>query len=490
MSRPSIRPTRLVASSVALVFVIAGMLPAAAATPLTPHLRLVAGSPTATLYRSGSGRVQLDLGVYLASLGGPFRVDAWRPTYRDPIQTAQVISMSDGSTMSVPLAPGLNDGWLGLRGFLRITVKDDAGDLLGTRVMGFCPNSYDEQRINDTGPLNPTFPSFCSSNPFTRGMVWGIDQGWAVNTGGWYSPVLHLPEGTFHATVRVRAPFVRAFDIAPADATLRMDVNVVSGRRTCGVMCPKARTNATGTNPMPSVPTTTSPDPSTLPDLRTLPAYGISVRSRHGHDWISFGADVWNDGPGQLLVEGYRQPSDTVMQAEQYFLDPSGTVVGKAPVGTLEFDSRPGHEHWHFEQFASYQLLDSTKTQVERSRKTGFCIAPTDAIDLRSPGAQWRPELTGLSSSCGNVSSLWIRETLPGGWGDTYFQSLPGQAFDVTNLPNGTYYIAVVANPLGALYERHPHNDVSYRKIILGGLPGHRTVVVPPYQGIDTESGG
>ena len=34
---------------------------------------------------------------------------------RDPIQTAQVISMSDGSTMSVPLAAGLNDGWLGLR---------------------------------------------------------------------------------------------------------------------------------------------------------------------------------------------------------------------------------------------------------------------------------------------------------------------------------------------------------------------------------------
>ena len=58
----------------------------------------------------------------------------------------------------------------------RITVKDDAGDLLGKRVMGFCPNSYDSSG-STTGPLNPTFPSFCSSNPFTRGMVWGIDQG-------------------------------------------------------------------------------------------------------------------------------------------------------------------------------------------------------------------------------------------------------------------------------------------------------------------------
>jgi hypothetical protein len=465
------------------------MLPAAAATPRTPRLRLVAGSPTATLYSSKTGRVQLYLGVYLASIGAPFRVDAWRPTYADPIRTAQVISMSDGSTMSVPLPAGLNDGWLGLRRFLRISITDDTGALLGKRVMGFCPDTYDMQRIDDTGPLNPTFPSFCSSNPLMRGMVWGIDQGWAANTSGWNSPSVHLPVGSYHATVRVRAPFVRAFHIAPADAALKMDVNVVSGSGGCTTTCPKAGTSAMATRPMPSVPTTASPDPSTLPDLRTLPAYGISVRSRNGHDWVSFGADVWNDGPGPLLVEGYRQSSDPVMQADQYFLDPSGAVVGKAPVGTFEYDTRPGHEHWHFEQFASYQLLDSTKTLVERSRKTGFCIAPTDAIDLRAPGAQWRPDITGLWSACGSASALWIRESMPQGWGDTYVQSLPGQAFEVTNLPNGTYYIAVVANPLGALYERHRNNDVSYRKIFLGGVPGHRTIVVPPYQGIDTESG-
>jgi hypothetical protein len=263
--RTSIRPTRLVAASLALVFVVAGILPATAATQRTPHLRLVAGSSTATLYSSKSGRVQLDLGVYLASIEGPFRVDAWRPTYRDPIQTAQVITMSDGSTVSVPLAAGLNDGWLGLRRFLRITVTDDTGALLGKRVMGFCPNSYDQQRIDDTGPLNPTFPSFCSSNPFTRGMVWGIDQGWAVNTGGWNSPAMHLPEGTFHATVRVRAPFVDAFDIAPADAALRMDLHVVSGGGSCLPICPNQATNASGADPMPAVPTTMHPDPPRSP---------------------------------------------------------------------------------------------------------------------------------------------------------------------------------------------------------------------------------
>ena len=78
-----------------------------------------------------------------------------------------------------------------------------------------------------------------------------------------------------------------------------------------------------------------------------------------------------------------------------------------------------------------------------------------------------------------------MRETLPVGWGDTYFQSLPGQSFDITGVPNGTYYIEVQANPLGLLREADSTNNVRMRKIILGGIPGHRTVTVPAWRGID-----
>jgi hypothetical protein len=71
------------------------------------------------------------------------------------------------------------------------------------------------------------------------------------------------------------------------------------------------------------------------------------------------------------------------------------------------------------------------------------------------------------------------------GWGDTYQQYLPGQSFDITDLPNGTYFIQVKANPEGKLYETDTANNESPRKIILRGRPGQRTVKVPPYQGID-----
>jgi hypothetical protein len=140
-------------------------------------------------------------------------------------------------------------------------------------------------------------------------------------------------------------------------------------------------------------------------------------------------------------------------------------------------------------QFARYSLLDAARTTTIVSRKEAFCLAPTDAIDLLAPGAEWTPGTIGLGgSNCGyGPTALWVRELLPVGWGDTYFQGLPGQSFDITDLPNGRYFIAVEANPLGLLYEGRTDNNVELREVILGGAPGNRTVRVPPWHGIDTE---
>ena len=54
-------------------------------------------------------------------------------------------------------------------------------------------------------------------------------------------------------------------------------------------------------------------------------------------------------------------------------------------------------------------------------------------------------------------------------------------------MPNGTYYVKVVANPGHQLQELAYDNNVHLRKVILSGKPGHRKVEVPPWHGIDTE---
>ncbi|PAZ14113.1 protein-lysine 6-oxidase [Streptomyces sp. SA15] len=228
------------------------------------------------------------------------------------------------------------------------------------------------------------------------------------------------------------------------------------------------------------------------PDLRSLPAWDIAITDGEdgdvaGKDYLAFSANVWNAGPAPLVVDGFRSPGKDLMDAYQYFYDANGKQVGYTPTGTMEWDPREGHEHWHFTDFASYRLLSEDQTKEVRSGKEAFCLANTDAIDYTVKNANWHPYNTDLSTACGEQNSISVREVLDVGSGDTYTQYRPGQSFDITDLPNGTYYIQVIANPEKRLQETNTDNNVALRKVILGGEPGARTVDVPPHDLIDAK---
>ena len=245
-----------------------------------------------------------------------------------------------------------------------------------------------------------------------------------------------------------------------------------------GSVAPKP--NATRPTGKPSVPN------GPKPDLRPVPAWGIEVLPGDEgtpdaqKDFLQFSATVWNAGPSPLVLDGFRQQGKDLMDAYQYFYDANGKQVGYQNTGTLEWDGRDGHNHWHFTDFARYSLLNSKQTEVVRSQKEAFCLAATDSIDYTVKNANWHPQNTDLHTACGNHGSLSVREVLDVGSGDTYVQSLPGQSFDVTDLPNGTYYVQVTANPENRLFEASTKNNVALREVVLGGTKHHRTVKVPP----------
>jgi hypothetical protein len=452
-------------------------VPASAASG-EPHLRLFAASDSIVLNKYGTEPVRLDVGAYLSATGADFELLATR-NYGRPIEVSQVVGHSRRA-----LPDGVADGWNGLSGFLQFTVLNSSGGLVAKRLVTFCPDQWNRQRVSDNGPLTPRFPTFCASNPFSLGMVWGIDHGWADSLGD-SAPDLRLAPGKYQVAVRIPAAYADMFGIAPADAVTRVAVTV---RNSTGGGCPPfcaAHRTATDDGAQPaSVPTITNPAPDTVPDLAAVPAWSIGIEHVNSRDFVDFAATVWDAGPAPMVVEGFRRSDSNVMDAYEYFFR-DGVAVGRAPAGTMVYDARPGHQHWHFEQFARYSLLASDHTSIVRSRKEAFCLAPTDALDLTVPNAEWNPYSIGLTGACGDAGSIWVRETLPVGWGDTYFQSLPGQSFDITTVPNGTYFIEVRANPLGLLKEANTSNNVRLREIVLGGTPGHRTIDVPAWRGID-----
>jgi len=468
-----------------LIVLISSLAGSAAAAPLAPQLKLIPTSDRVTAQKYGRGPVYLDLGVYVAALGGPFEVRAARPDYTTPVGLSQILHDPQGGIEEVALPAELLDGWSGLNDFFRISVRSLDGELVKEKLYPFCPSGYDVARINDDGPQMPTYPAACYGNPFTKGLVWGIDAGWAVNTNSTYSARMRLPVGEYSASLSIEPVYVDLFDIAAEDSETTVAMRVKKIRQGCVKFCEE---------PVPlsqrggrAVPIDESPDPAILPDLAALPAWGMYVQEGRTRTRLSFGATVWTAGASSLVVEGFRRSDESIMDAFQYFYD-GGELVGRAPVGELAYDERRGHNHWHFLQFARYSLLDATQTEVLLSKKEAFCLAPTDAIDLTLPNADWSPGRDGFGTQCGGETALWVREVLPLGWGDTYFQGIPGQSFNITDLPNGTYYIKVEVNPVGALYEQTDANNAELREVIIGGQPGARTVEVPPWNGIDTEA--
>ncbi len=470
--------TLLCTLAVTALALVASSPAGATATGSGGRLELLRASASVTLDKYPGTPVYLDVGAYVASVGGPFQLNVTRAGYRSPIEVRQI---AGGESRALPA--WVDDGWSGLRRFLRYTVRNSAGAVIWSGSATFCPSGFNMQRVDPGGPANPTFPQFCGYNPFTLGDVWGLDHGWAVGLGD-TAPSVPLRLGSYSMTIAIPPRYTRLFGISQAHARTTVAFTVVKPPPCCGT-AKRARHAAAAGSPT-IAPIDTHPAPSTLPDLIPLPSFGISVDRQSGRDYLDFGATVWDHGSAPMDIEGFRRLGTNVMDAYEYFYK-HGVAVGRAKVGTLLYDSDPGHEHWHFQQFVRYSLLNSTRSLVVRSQKDGFCLAPTDPIDLVQRGAEWVPGQLGFLGACGDQTAIWTREQLPSGWGDTYVQSLPGQSFDITNLRNGTYYISIEANPLRALYEVRTGNDTSLRKVILGGTPGKRTVRVPAWHGIDPE---
>ena len=438
------------------------------------------------------GRTGFDPGIWLAALGSPLEFNVQRAAYTKPVTLTQIIHPPYGGVIRRPLPSALLDHWFGLTRFATLTMRNSAGQVVISNHVTFCPNSFGPARVTPASPPTSPYPMGCGSNPFTISQVWGVQKGWAAEPDSFVFG--KLPLGVYHLTETISPQYTRLFNIAAKDATASVKVTVVKQPKCCpepGCCPPGARHPShrvgQGQRP-PAVRTLKNPPAAALPDLVALPAWNATTRhQKQGNiDLLAFAASVWIGGNSQLDVEGFRSNGSPTMKAYQYFWR-NGHVIGRARAGTMGFDSKNGHDHWHFEQFARYTLLNSHKSLVVLSHKVGFCIAPVDPINLLIPHATWNAGSTGFNGQCGFPSTMWVTEKLPIGWDDTYEQDIAGQAFDITHVPNGTYYIQVTANPGKVLFETTTSNDVSFRKVILGGTPGHRTVKVPAWHGIDPE---
>ena len=424
---------------------------------------------------SYDGYTYTDFGLKLVAGDSAVEIRAHRPDYSQPINAAW--ENAPGGPRALP--EGSMTTFSGLDDFATVTVRSVAtGKKVSSLDLPGCFNGYGTQRIDPNGPARSPYPTSCPFNPYTVGSVMGIQADYATPLMQDYGMEMQLKPGKYDVTSKISPTWVDFFGISAeaAQATSRLTV-IKDNSGCCGRTKPSpAQTLKPANSAAPSHPSAAAPDASTEPDLRALPSFGIML-NRKGTQ-LRFGATVWNAGPAPMVVDGYRSTTDADhMDAYQYFYDADGNEVSHQEVGQMHWHAG-NHNHWHFEDFARYRLLNADQTEAVKSGKQSFCLAPTDPVDLTQPGADMQQEITDLGSACGGYDALAVREALPAGWGDTYYQFRTGQAFNISKIPNGVYYISVEANPLGTLFETDTTNNNSLRKIKLFTSHGQRQVKV------------
>ncbi len=428
-------------------------------------------------------RVNIDARLIAGS--DPFELWSNRTSYAEQIKT---VWRSPSGDVTLPL--GSMSDFNGLKDFVRVSVKNlETGKKLKARTRDVCLNSQGE-RVRPDAPARSPYPQYCFANPYSLGSVQGIQAGWSnplLNDEWRGRGGVRLAEGKYDVTISIASAYAKALKIPAVDATRTVRVLVKHDHE--GHDHGDGRNHPAPTEPVgkPSVQEPTGPELDEVdgprPNLKSLPAWGITMANNG--NFLRFAATVWNAGDSPLVVDGFRRDNEAMMDAYQYFFDGDGNQTGYQKIGEFEFDEKPSHQHWHFRDFASYTLLRADKSTAAVSKKEAFCLANTDSIDQTVTDADWNPENTDLSTDCGETGSLSLRQVLAAGWGDTYAQFRAGQSFNLKNLPNGTYYIATIANPNKRLVESNTEDNVSLRKIYISGKEGARTVRVPKLGLID-----
>ena len=193
------------------------------------------------------------------------------------------------------------------------------------------------------------------------------------------------------------------------------------------------------------------------PDLRTKPPRDLHFdRLSDGTHVLRFTNVVWNAGQGRLELEGNPHPKkDGSKKIYQNLYDaPVGGNQVSHKVVASDVIYHPSHNHYHFQNFASYLLLKKDASGVYRETtkkgtKTSFCI-----LDSTRMRGSYPEQYTDCSMTLQGLSV---------GWGDGYDYQLPEQWVVLGRQPlaDGIYAVRSPADPKNVLAESRNNTNVA-----------------------------
>ena len=218
-----------------------------------------------------------------------------------------------------------------------------------------------------------------------------------------------------------------------------------------------------------------------LPDLATLPVDTVYVEPRDGRRFLRLSNEVANRGPGPFELslraddcdgDGDRSNDRSAYQRIPHDRDGDGRfqrgddeAFRLRAAGCMVY--HPDHQHWHFDAFARFDLVDAASGRVVgSSRKVSFCLVDMRQLQPQPPGAAGEGHYQG----CGTD-----RQGLSPGWVDRYGAGVGGQEIDVTGLRDGRYRLVSTVDPDNRVVES---DELNNRAVLVVDLQGTRVTAL------------
>jgi len=213
-----------------------------------------------------------------------------------------------------------------------------------------------------------------------------------------------------------------------------------------------------------------------LPDITVTKEhlYDNEIRFSDSHRYLRLSNATPNIGDGKLYLYGVEPGHpDGTQDVMQRVYRSDGSFYDRF-AGTFMY--HPEHDHIHFEDWAVYRLREQLPEGgvgdiVAQGEKTSFCILDLEIHDASLPN--FDPD--GQFHTCDSTT-----QGLSVGWRDIYGKHLPGQAIDITDVPNGRYWLESVVDPEGHLLEMDTSNNVQRIEVIIGNDEGINPDVFEP----------
>ncbi len=227
-----------------------------------------------------------------------------------------------------------------------------------------------------------------------------------------------------------------------------------------------------------------------LPDLIVIEEYLYDTKVKtdsEGRRLLLLATATANIGQGDLRVEGSRKedhddhsphgdPADhdhhddhhvgdeeeSLHELVEQVITQSDGSHRRRTAGAFEF--HPEHLHVHVEAWAEYRLrarlADGQPGEVlATGGKTSFCLVDLLVHDTDLPHFSKKPTFTTCQS---NVQGISV------GWADFYHRDLPDQNIDVTDIPDGIYWLEVEVDPNHSFLEEDEENNIARALVSIG----------------------